>query len=121
MRTLADTGVRRSESLELELEHADLERGVLQVTGKASRTRDVAVGDMTARAIGRCLRLRARHRAADLPWPWLGRHGRLRESGPGDLIGGRGETAGLGRRVHPHDFRHAYAHHWLAAGDRSRA
>ncbi len=116
VRTLADTGIRRSELLGLELEHVDLERGVLRVTGKGSRTRDVAVGDLTVRAIDRYLRLRAKHAAAQLPWLWLGRYGRLRESGLGDLIHTRATAAGIGRRVHPHDFRHAYAHHWLAAG-----
>lgn len=116
VRTLADTGIRRGELLGLELEHVDLERGVLRVTGKGSRTRDVAVGDLTVRAIDRYLRLRTKHAAAELPWLWLGRYGRLRESGLGDLIHARATAAGIGRRVHPHDFRHAYAHHWLAAG-----
>ena len=116
IRTLADTGIRRSELLGLTLETVDLERGILRVTGKGSRERDVAIGDHTVRSFDRYLRLRARHRAADLPWLWLGRYGRLRESGLGDLIHARGEEAGIGHRVHPHDFRHAYAHHWLAAG-----
>ena len=116
VRTLADTGIRRAELLGLELEHVDLERGVLRVTGKGSRTRDVAIGDQTARALDRYLRQRAKHQAADLSWLWLGRYGRLRESGLGDLIHARGQEAGLSRRIHPHDFRHAYAHQWLAAG-----
>ncbi len=116
VRTLADTGIRRSELLGLELAHVDLERGVLRVTGKGSRTREVAIGDQTVRSIDRYLRLRARHPAAEVSWLWLGRYGRLRESGLGDLIHVRGTEAGIARRVHPHDFRHAYAHHWLAAG-----
>jgi site-specific recombinase XerC len=28
----------------------------------------------------------------------------------------RGISAGLARRIHSHDLRHACAHHWLAAG-----
>lgn len=39
VRTLADTGVRRGELLGLGLEHVDLGRGVLRVTGRGSRTR----------------------------------------------------------------------------------
>ncbi len=116
IRTLTDTGIRRSELLGLDLEHLDLERGTLRVFGKGSRERDVAIGDQTVRSIDRYLRLRAKHRAAHEPWLWLGRYGRLRESGLGDLIHARGEEAAIGRRIHPHDFRHAYAHHWLAAG-----
>jgi site-specific recombinase XerD len=116
IRTLADTGIRRSELLGVQLADVDLEHGVLRVTGKGSRTREVAIGDLTVRALDRYLRLRARHKAADLPWLWLGRDRQMRESGLGDLIHARGQEAGFSRRIHPHDFRHAYAHHWLSAG-----
>jgi site-specific recombinase XerC len=113
---LADTGIRRCELLGIELKHIHLERGVPRVTGKGSRSRDVAVGDQTIKTLDRYVRLRAKHADAELPWAWLGRKGRLRESGLGDAIHMRGTEAGLGRRIHPHDFRHAYAHQWLAAG-----
>jgi len=116
IRTLADTGIRRSELLGIRVADLDLEIGVLRVTGKGSRTREVAIGDLTVRALDRYLRLRGRHKAVALPWLWLGRDRQLRESGLGDLIHLRGQEAGFGRRLHPHDFRHAYAHHWLSAG-----
>jgi site-specific recombinase XerD len=116
VRVLADTGIRRGELLGIELEHVDLEDGRLRVTGKGSRTRDVAIGAQTVRAIDRYLRARAKHSDAELSWLWLGRRGRLRETGLADVIFERGREAGITRRLHPHDFRHAYAHAWLSAG-----
>ncbi len=116
IRILADTGIRRSELLGLELEHVDLDDGRLRVTGKGSRSRDVVVGAQTVRALDRYLRARAKHDDAELPWLWLGRRGRLRETGLADVVAERGRQAGMTRRIHPHDFRHAYAHAMLAAG-----
>lgn len=116
IRLLADTGMRRGELLGLELEHVDLEAQTLRVTGKGSRTRLVVAGATTIRALDRYLRARAKHPDAELPWLWLGRKGRLRETGLADVVHERGRAAGIARRIHPHDFRHAYAHAMLAAG-----
>ena len=114
LRVFMDTGARRAEVLGLRLEDVDLDRGILSVTGKGSRTRLVSVGDSTIRALDRYMRLRARKPGADLPWLWLGRKGRLGETGMAGLIRARGRAAGLA--VHPHLFRHAYAHSMLSAG-----
>jgi site-specific recombinase XerD len=94
----------------------DLDQGLLKVTGKGSRTRMVPVGAQTVRSIDRYLRARSKHADATRPDLWLGRRGVLRESGLGDLIRDRGNEAGLTLRLHPHLFRHAYAHSMLAAG-----
>ena len=114
LRVFMDTGARRAEVLGLRLEDVDLDRGVLSVTGKGSRTRLVAIGDATIRALDRYIRLRARKPGADVPWLWLGRKGQLGETGMAGLIRARGAAAGLA--VHPHLFRHAYAHSMLSAG-----
>ena len=114
LRVFMDTGARRAEVLGLRLEDVDLDRGVLSVTGKGSRTRLVAVGDATIKALDRYMRLRARKPGAGVPWLWLGRKGQLGETGMAGLIRARGAAAGLA--VHPHLFRHAYAHSMLSAG-----
>ena len=114
LRVFMDTGARRAEVLGLRLEDVDLDRGVLSVTGKGSRTRLVAIGDATIKALDRYMRLRARKPGADVPWLWLGRKGQLGETGMAGLIRARGAAAGLA--VHPHLFRHAYAHSMLSAG-----
>jgi len=115
LRVFMDTGARRAEVLGLRLEDVDLDRGVLSVTGKGSRTRLVAVGDATIKALDRYMRLRARKPGAEgVTWLWLGRKGQLGETGMAGLIRARGAVAGL--TVHPHLFRHAYAHSMLSAG-----
>lgn len=86
------------------------------MTGKGSRTRVVQVGAVTVRAIDRYLRTRGKHTAAKQPELWLSRKGALRESGLAELVRDRGREAGIPGRLHPHMFRHAYAHSMLSAG-----
>ncbi len=116
LRVLIDTGARRGEVLGLTLEDVDLDVGLLRVIGKGSRTRHVPVGAQTVRSIDRYLRARAKHPMASSPRLWLSRKGVLRESGLAELVRDRGREAGLTMRLHPHAFRHAYAHAMLAAG-----
>jgi site-specific recombinase XerD len=116
LRIFMDTGARRAEVLGLAVADVDLDAGRLIVTGKGSRTRVVAIGAQTARALDRYLRARAKHPSAGLPNLWLGRKGPLRETGMAELVRDRGRQAGIPGRLHPHLFRHAYAHHVLAAG-----
>jgi site-specific recombinase XerD len=115
LRVFVDTGTRRAEVLGLRLEDVDLDQGLLKVIGKGSRTRMVAVGANTVRALDRYLRFRAKRADAAEPWFWLGRKGRLGETGLAQLIRERGLQAGL-PGLHAHLFRHAYAHAMLAAG-----
>lgn len=116
LRIFMDTGARRGEVLQLGVADVDLEQGLLRVTGKGSRTRVVPLGAQTVRAVDRYLRARAKHPAAGLAVLWIGKKGRLTESGLAELVRDRGFQAGLRGRVHPHMFRHAYAHMMLAAG-----
>ncbi len=116
LRVLMDTGARRAEVLGLSREHVDLDTGVLRVTGKGSRTRMVAIGATTVRAVDRYLRARAKRPDAGEPWLWLGRKGQLRETGLAELIRDRATEAGVRGRVTPHTFRHSYAHAMLAGG-----
>ncbi len=116
LRIFMDTGARRGEVLSLGLADVDLEQGLLCVTGKGSRTRLVPIGALTVRAVDRYVRARAKHPGADLAVLWIGKKGRLTESGLGVLVRERGVQAGIPGRVHPHLFRHAYAHMMLAAG-----
>jgi site-specific recombinase XerD len=116
IRCFIDTGARRGEILGLTLDTIDLDGQTLRVTGKGSRTRLVSIGAMTVKALDRYLRVRAKRPEAGLPALWLGRKGALRETGLADLVAPRGHEAGLKDRLHPHQFRHAYAHSMLAGG-----
>jgi site-specific recombinase XerD len=116
LRVFMDTGARRGEVLNLGVADVDLEQALLRVTGKGSRTRLVPMGAHTVRAVDRYLRARAKHSKADLAVLWLGKKGRLTESGLAGLVRDRGLQAGIPGRIHPHMFRHAYAHMMLAGG-----
>jgi hypothetical protein len=61
------------------------------------------------------VRVRARHKHAHLPWLWLGLKGRLPSHGLVILLRRRGRQAGL-PGLHPYQFRHTFAHPWLAEG-----
>jgi len=124
LRILIDTGARRAEVAGLrystdddEANDVDLDNGLLRVTGKGGRDRLLHIGDKTMRAIDRYLRVRSQRRdAASTPWLWLGHKGRLTDSGLAQIVRKRGRQAGLGERVHPHQLRHSFSHHWLADG-----
>ena len=59
--------------------------------------------------------MRASHPDADEPWLWLGRRGPMGSSGVAQMLRRRGAEAGIDG-LHPHAFRHRFAHAWLASG-----
>nr|WP_163554506.1 site-specific integrase [Candidatus Frankia alpina] len=117
IRTLMDTGGRRTEVGRLQLDDVDLAAKVLHVIGKGRRPRDVPIGNNTALAVGRYLRARARESGASLPNLWLSSNGRRAFGGDGlaRMLYRRGAVIGL-PRLHPHQFRHTLADDWLEAG-----
>lgn len=115
VRLFIDTGMRLAELANLGTEDLDLDQDVALVVGKGRRSRACPFGAKTSQALDRYLRLRARHPRADEPWLWLGKKGRMTDSGVGQMIGRRGEEAGL-KGLHPHQLRHTFAHAWLAQG-----
>jgi site-specific recombinase XerD len=112
---LLDTGARRDEMAGLTLSDIDLELDILLVLGKGRRERALPFGRRAGEALDRYLRARARHKDANLPWLWLGKKGRLTEWGLVMMLRRRGAQAGL-PGLHPHQFRHTFAHQWLAQG-----
>jgi integrase len=112
---LLDTGARRAELADLQLDDLDLELDVALVLGKGRRERALPYGRKTAVALDRYLRVRARHKDAYLPWLWLGKRGRLTAWGrpaahPPPRRAGR--PAGAPSASASHTFAHA----WLAQG-----
>ncbi|NEB83927.1 tyrosine-type recombinase/integrase [Streptomyces anulatus] len=113
-----DSGVRLSEVVNRTLDDVDLDQQVLHVIGKGSRGRAVPYGTKTAQAVDKYIRLRARHPyGKTVEHLWIGQKTKkpLTVSGAGKLLARRSEACGLGR-IHPHQFRHTFAHMWLAAG-----
>ena len=116
---LFDTGVRVSELVGMRATGDDpsleLDERVAWIEGKGERPRRVPYGAATAKALDRYLRARRRREDLREPWLWQGRRGRLTDSGVRQALEGRCTDAGI-RKLTPHQFRHAFAHNWLAGG-----
>lgn len=119
VRLLLDTGVRVSELSGLGLDDIDLDNEMAIVTGKGRKTRPVYFGARTSRALDRYLRERRKHRWAHLPNLFLGERGALTADGIRELITVRGKSAGIAG-LHPHRFRHTFAHDFLLSGGQER-
>ena len=119
LRLLLDTGVRVSELCGLELSDVDLDRELAYVSGKGSRPRVVPFGAKTAQSIDRYLRVRALHPYARSTRLLLGQRGPMTPDGARDVLHTRAGQAGV-IDVHPHRFRHTFAHRWLAGGGQER-
>jgi site-specific recombinase XerD len=114
-RLFFDTGMRLGELTHLRVDDVDLEAGVAVVLGKGRRPRACPAGAKTIAAVDRYLRARREHSAAAAGELWLGAHGVMTESGIRRALRKRAEGAGIGK-IHPHLFRHTFAHRWLAEG-----
>lgn len=112
---LFDTGIRHGELIGLRMADVELRERLAYVTGKGGHTRAVRFGTRTAVALDRYLRLRRAHRQADSEALWLGQSGPLTSSGVAIMLAKRCMRAGL-PRLHPHQFRHTFAHQFLADG-----
>jgi site-specific recombinase XerD len=113
--TLLDTGLRRGELAGLSLGDIDFELDTLTVLGKGGRRRAVAFGRKAARDLDRYMRVRKTHPQAPFSDKlWVGKRGPLSPSGVYQIVVDRAAQAGL-KGVHPHLFRHTFAHLWLSA------
>ena len=115
IRLLIDTGMRRAECAGLQVEDVDLNDQTATVIGKGRRPRACPFGLKTSRALDRYLRVRRGHREAARSQLWLGLAGPMTDSGIAQVVKDHGDRAGL-IGLHPHLFRHTYAHQWLASG-----
>jgi len=121
IRIFFDTGARRGEVAELRwhpTDHADrdidLPTGRVRLFGKGRRERYAFLSDTTLDALDRYLRARRLHPHSESEWLWLGRKGRLTDSGIGQALHDLGLRAGV--PVHPHTLRHSWRHHVASKG-----
>jgi site-specific recombinase XerC len=96
--------------------YVDLDEEEVTVIGKGRRERHLHLPVKSCQALERYLRLRSQHPDRREPWLWLGRRGKLTDSGIEQLLARRGREAGLQGKLHPHLLRHAAAHRWLRDG-----
>ena len=112
---LIDTGMRRSELASLNLDDVDFAIGVVVVRQKGGSQRASPFGRKAAQALDRYLRARARTPLAGRHELWLGRRGPMTDSGIHQAIRRRALQAEIGP-IKMHQFRHTFAHEWLARG-----
>lgn len=118
-----DTGVRLSELTDRRVGDLDLDMMVLRVLGKGGRWRSVPFGRTCASVLDRYLRAAAKHKGRPLEedmWLWWGdqathRGHRLTVWGVGQMLKRRCAEAGIDD-LHPHQFRHTFAHMWKVNG-----
>jgi site-specific recombinase XerD len=119
VRVLLDTGIRVSELTSLTVADVDLANEMALVLGKGAKIRPVYFGARTSRALDRWLRARRQHRWRHLNALFLGERGQMTSDGVREILRVRGESAGV-PGVHPHRFRHSWAHDYLYAGGQER-
>jgi site-specific recombinase XerD len=119
IRFLLDCGVRISEACALRVDQLDLDQGMAIIKGKGSKVRPVYFGARTARALDQYVRARSQHRWAHLDALFLTQRGALSPDGARERIRIRGEMAGIDG-LHPHRFRHTFAHDFLMSGGQER-
>lgn len=116
-----DTGVRLSELTDRRVGDIDLDMMVLRVLGKGDKWRSVPFGRTCATALDRYLRAAARHKGKSLTedmWLWWGERNRMQRLtiwGVGSMLKRRCSEAGI-EELHPHQFRHTFAHLWKING-----
>jgi site-specific recombinase XerD len=116
LRLFIDTGIRLNEMAGLAIDDVDLDvHDVVHVLGKGSRGRAVPFGSKVGTALDRYLRDRVRHPQARLPNLWIAQKGAMTDSGIAQMVRRRGTQAGV-ENLHPHRFRHTFAHLWKTAG-----
>jgi site-specific recombinase XerD len=115
VRLFLDTGMRSSELASLSVADIDLDQDVAVVLGKGRRPRACPFGDKTGQALERYLRERSKHRLARGPALWLGARGVMTDNGIRQMLRRRAKQSGLDH-LHPHMFRHTFAHRWLSEG-----
>lgn len=119
MRLFLDCGLRVSELCGLTVEAVDLDNEYALVRGKGGKVRPVYFSARTVAALDRYLRRRREHRYAGLSALFLSQRGEMTPDGVRERVKVLGEKAGV-PDLHPHRFRHTWAHDFLMSGGQER-
>lgn len=119
IRLLLDCGLRVSELCGLLSQGLDLDLGSALVKGKGAKIRPIYFGARTTRSLDRYIRLRSSHRWAHLDALFLSQRGAMTPDGVRERVAIRGTAAGI-PDLHPHMFRHTWAHDFLMSGGQER-
>ncbi len=114
IRFLIDTGARVGELVAMTVDSWDRRQDLVTLTGKTG-TRIVPVSPSTGEALARYVRVRQRQSHARSKALWIGNRGPLSNSGVAQMLNRRADQAEV-PRLHPHVFRHSWAHELKQAG-----
>lgn len=116
------SGLRLSESVNLDLRDLNLRGGVVRVTGKGHKTRVTPVGKKAREALQQWLKVRPVLALQSQKALFVGRHGkRLSPRAVQKRLDVWAQRRGIGRKVHPHMLRHSFASHLLESSGDLRA
>jgi integrase/recombinase XerC len=116
------TGLRLSELAALNIRDLRQHTGILKVTGKGSKQRQVMLGRQADQAIQAWLRVRDQLAADGEMAAFVGQRGRrFSQRSIQRMVQQRAIQQGMPRHVHPHMLRHAFASHLLASSGDLRA
>jgi integrase/recombinase XerC len=116
------SGLRLAELASLEVTDGQRDDGLLRVTGKGNKTRQVPVGRRAREAIAAWLEVRPQLAAAGESALFVGRRGgRLSRRAIQQRVALRARQQGMPRHVHPHLLRHSFASHLLESSGDLRA
>jgi integrase/recombinase XerD len=117
VRLMAETGMRASEVIGLQVSDVNLHDGLVTVhRGKGGKGRVAPFGPQTAAALDRYMRSRRAHRLADSGGLWVGGGGKsFGYHGLSKALKDRAEAASI-QGFHLHLMRHTAATRWLRAG-----
>jgi site-specific recombinase XerD len=110
-----DTGLRISEMAGISLHDIDLDEREVLVMGKGHRGQRVRFVKETRSDIQRYMLARTKHPHADDDSLWIGKRGRLTSNGIYQMVQRRCDDARI-EPIHPHQFRHTFAHEYLRNG-----
>ncbi len=119
---LYSSGLRLSELVQLDLAGLDLSGGLVRVTGKGRKVRDVPVGAKARDALSEWLAVRGRFAALEQTAVFVTRRGkRLGARAVQNRLRLRAAKQGMEVPVHPHMLRHSFASHVLESSGDLRA
>lgn len=119
---LYSSGLRLSEAVNLNLAELDIAGGVVRVTGKGKKVREVPVGAKACQALNAWLTLRRQFARVDQPAVFIARNGkRLGARAVQSRLRSWAIRQGMEVPVHPHMLRHSFASHVLESSGDLRA
>lgn len=115
-------GLRLAELTGLDLNQLDLREGMVRVTGKGRRTRDLPIGAKAVEAMKRWMEVRAQWLQGEEQAVFLSQRGqRLSPRTIQDRLKKLALNAGVSRNCYPHMLRHSFASHMLESSRDLRA